>query len=242
MSETTLPVLHEPGNALIDAATRGTHLEMLEVRIEESIRTHYMEVGSALEEIRETKLYRAAGYETFDAYCRDRWQFSASRARQMIAASRVAIESVTTGNTPPATEREAREIIRERNEAAKPEPEREPEPESEEIEDVEVPDSDVEIIEPSDVPRLKTLPLLTSQVNVTPRMEVLQEATSQVDSAATAVERACNELGRSTFGRDELHDQIVTIKVARDALTASARTLESLRRSRFGSRSERYSG
>jgi len=67
----------------------------------------FVDVGNALHEIREARLYRAT-HDTFEDYCQERWEFVASRARQLIAAAEVA--SVTTGNTPP-NERQARELV-----------------------------------------------------------------------------------------------------------------------------------
>ena len=54
-------------------------------------------------EIRDKGLYRdVLGYNTFEAYCNERWGFSASRARQLVAAAETFddLKSVTPGNTP----------------------------------------------------------------------------------------------------------------------------------------------
>src|SRR6266540_534193 len=71
----------------------------------------FIEVGNALMEIRDSKLYRAT-HKTFDDYCRERWGFSDSRGRQLISAAK----AVTAGNgfegrPVPKTEREARRVI-----------------------------------------------------------------------------------------------------------------------------------
>ena len=48
----------------------------------------FLEAGVALMTIREKKLYRYK-FATFEAYCRDRWQFTAHRARQLIHSAEV---------------------------------------------------------------------------------------------------------------------------------------------------------
>lgn len=62
-------------------------LSNLEATIETGLQT-FLEVGEALAEIRDSKLYRA-NHETFDAYCRDRWGFGDRRARQLMAAAEI---------------------------------------------------------------------------------------------------------------------------------------------------------
>lgn len=70
----------------------------------------FVEVGNALTEIRERKLYRESGYGTFEDYCQRRHGFSASRGRQLIAAAATVTAVTLSGGTPPATEREARAL------------------------------------------------------------------------------------------------------------------------------------
>lgn len=83
-------------------------LQELEVVIEKGLQT-FVEVGNALLEIRESKLYRAS-HGTFEAYCKARWGFIASRTRQLIGAAETvkALESVT--DVTPANEAQAREL------------------------------------------------------------------------------------------------------------------------------------
>lgn len=47
-------------------------------------RTARVDIGEALIEIRERRLYLDLGANTFDEYCRKRWAFSRSRAYQLI--------------------------------------------------------------------------------------------------------------------------------------------------------------
>ena len=56
-----------------------SRLAELETVIESGIRT-FVDVGRALLEIRDSRLYRES-YPTFDEYCRERWGFGRIRAR-----------------------------------------------------------------------------------------------------------------------------------------------------------------
>lgn len=84
-------------------------LDALEAVIERGVRT-FVEVGAALGEIRDRKLYRD-DYATFDAYCHQRWGFGKTYASRQITASRV-VKGLPTGNVLPANEAQARELAR----------------------------------------------------------------------------------------------------------------------------------
>jgi hypothetical protein len=62
-------------------------LANLEERIDDRVRG-MAEIGEALGEIRESRLYREA-YQSFDEYCQNRWSFSRDRADQMIGAQAI---------------------------------------------------------------------------------------------------------------------------------------------------------
>jgi hypothetical protein len=97
-------------------ASESTALAEHEAVIERGIQTFY-EVGTALADIRNRKLYRA-DHGTFEDYCQQRWQMSRSYAYRMIDAAEV-VESVSPmGDIAPSSERQARELAR------VPEPER----------------------------------------------------------------------------------------------------------------------
>jgi len=49
----------------------------------------FYEVGEALTEIQQEKLYQDAGHKTFDDYCQARWGIKRGRAYQLIEASKV---------------------------------------------------------------------------------------------------------------------------------------------------------
>lgn len=59
-------------------------LESLEETISRGAKA-FFDVGLALTEIRENRLYRAQ-YDTFEEYCLERWNFTAARGRQLMGA------------------------------------------------------------------------------------------------------------------------------------------------------------
>jgi hypothetical protein len=64
-------------------------LEHLEDIISKGQLTFY-EVGRALMEIKHRELYRdVLGYDTFEAYCKERWDFCRDYAYKLIASSSV---------------------------------------------------------------------------------------------------------------------------------------------------------
>lgn len=58
-----------------------------EQRIERGLTT-YIDVGRALGEIRDSRLYKGT-YDTFEEYCRERWGFTDRRARQLVDAAEI---------------------------------------------------------------------------------------------------------------------------------------------------------
>lgn len=87
----------------------SVRLESCEAVIERGMQT-FMEVGQALAEIRDSRLYREQ-FETFEDYCHQRWGLSRSRAYQMIDASDIAHAMSTIVDTPlPTNEGQAREL------------------------------------------------------------------------------------------------------------------------------------
>ena len=71
-----------------------------EIVINKSMKTFY-DMGTALKEIRDSKLYKQ-GFETFEDYCDVKWNFNSSRARQLIMSTDVLdnLESVTIVTIP----------------------------------------------------------------------------------------------------------------------------------------------
>lgn len=87
----------------------GRSLPELEAVIERGLTT-FVDVGTALLEIREGRLYRET-HSTFEDYCRDRWGFSRVQAHRLIEASEV-VATLPIGNVTPHNEAQARELAR----------------------------------------------------------------------------------------------------------------------------------
>lgn len=83
-------------------------LKECEKVIQRGLATFY-EVGNALAEIRESRLYRLH-YATFEDYCVDRWGMSRPRAYQLIGAASV-LNNLSTIVDKPSTESQARELV-----------------------------------------------------------------------------------------------------------------------------------
>lgn len=83
-------------------------LSELEETVERGLET-FVEVGRALMEIRDQRLYRA-DYDTFEAYCRERWGHQVDWAYKQIRASRV-VENVSHGiDRPPVDDEDIRTL------------------------------------------------------------------------------------------------------------------------------------
>mgnify|MGYP001611414448 FL=1 len=107
--------------AVRTAAVTEGRLSVLEAVVERGLST-FVEVGTALAEIRDSRLYLAT-CGTFEDYLSERWGMSRPRGYQMIEAAKVALAMSTTVDKPseeveglstvvdtPATEREARAV------------------------------------------------------------------------------------------------------------------------------------
>lgn len=108
----TAPAVVMSGHAPIGAEvlTRDEALALAdyEQTIERGIRT-YIEVGTALGQIREQRLYRALA-ATFEDYCHSRWGFNRHRAAQLIGALDVVTTVTSEGLPAPANEGQARAL------------------------------------------------------------------------------------------------------------------------------------
>lgn len=80
----------------------------LETVIERGLET-FVQVGEALAEIRDRKLYRIA-HTTFADYCKVKWKMSDRRARQLMDASEVVTAISKSGTIVPKTESQARPL------------------------------------------------------------------------------------------------------------------------------------
>jgi hypothetical protein len=85
----------------------SARLVELERTIETGMTT-FVEVGSALMEIRDSRLYRVE-YKTFEAYCRDKWGMSKTQANRLISSSGAA-QNLAPMGVIPLSERQARPL------------------------------------------------------------------------------------------------------------------------------------
>jgi hypothetical protein len=85
-------------------------LAELEAIVEKGLAT-FIEVGSALLEIRDSRLYHQT-HKTFEDYCRERWEMSRQRAHQLIEASEVARNLSTVVDVSPTSERQVRPLAK----------------------------------------------------------------------------------------------------------------------------------
>ncbi|MCK6629606.1 MAG: hypothetical protein L6R45_31065 [Anaerolineae bacterium] len=98
--------------------SEATRLAELETVIERGLQT-FIEVGSALMEIRNSRLYRQT-HATFEEYCQDRWDLRKSRTYQLMDAAEVVenlksstIVELSGGAIPlPINEAQARPLAR----------------------------------------------------------------------------------------------------------------------------------
>jgi hypothetical protein len=90
------------------SAPERQRLAELEAVVERGLDT-FAEVGRALLEIRDERLYRET-HGTFEAYLRQRWGMSRRRGYQLIDAARVSTVVDTAGLPAPPSERVAREL------------------------------------------------------------------------------------------------------------------------------------
>lgn len=91
-----------------DAITiqESARLVSLEKTIERGL-GNFIEVGEALAEIRDSRLYRIE-HKTFEDYCRTKWKFSRMQASRLIGAADVCNQLVTK----PGAESQARPLTR----------------------------------------------------------------------------------------------------------------------------------
>lgn len=99
---------HAPIGAEVLSREEGIALSACEERIERGLAT-FIDVGLALAEIREARLYRIA-HDTFENYCRARWGFNDRRASQYIQAADLASTIVEAGLPAPQNEGQARAL------------------------------------------------------------------------------------------------------------------------------------
>jgi hypothetical protein len=85
-----------------------SRLNQCEAVIERGMKT-FVDVGNALLEIREKRLYRVE-FGTFEDYCRERWGMVRQQANRLISAAEVVEILEPMGSILPATERQVRPL------------------------------------------------------------------------------------------------------------------------------------
>jgi hypothetical protein len=107
---------HDNGSIQRYRASLTTREHREFARAERTIATglkSFLEVGMALKEIRDKRLYRQQ-FDTFEEYCVRRWELSRPRAYQLCAASEVVTHLSTNVDTRllPESEAQARPLMR----------------------------------------------------------------------------------------------------------------------------------
>jgi hypothetical protein len=90
--------------------TEALALKACEYTIEKGFAT-FVQVGNALLEIRDEKLYRQ-DYGTFEEYCRQRWGIERAHAYRLINASKVAGNVSPIGDIQPTSESQVRPLAK----------------------------------------------------------------------------------------------------------------------------------
>jgi len=86
---------------------RLTHLENLIARNQ----NHFHEIGKALKEIRDNRLYKLTLFETFEAYTKARWDMGKSHAYRLIDAYQVVNNLSPIGDFLPGNESQVRLLV-----------------------------------------------------------------------------------------------------------------------------------
>ena len=87
---------------------RLVELEKLIARYQD----HFCNIGRALKEIRDRRLYKQTLFETFEAYIRGRWDMSRAHAYRLIAFYEVICNLSPIGDILPANESQVRPLAR----------------------------------------------------------------------------------------------------------------------------------
>lgn len=88
----------------------SSRLDSLESVISEG-KQAFIEVGLALAEIRDARLYRTA-HKTFEDYCREKWSFTKTYANNLIEGAAVVMELPKEMTTMVVNERQVRELAK----------------------------------------------------------------------------------------------------------------------------------
>jgi len=114
-----IPPAPDNDNAIVsDAHTDTADFERLDKLVRDGMAA-FIEVGTALAEIHERKLWKAGGHDTWEGYCREKLGMSKPYVHRLVTASGIALElaeSLPIGNDSPqilpATESQVRPLQR----------------------------------------------------------------------------------------------------------------------------------
>lgn len=90
------------------SAMEASALTHAEAKIEQGLQT-FVEVGQALAEIRDSRLYRES-HSTFEDYCRDRWNLDRTRAYDIINAAETTVAVSEISDITPVNEGQAKAL------------------------------------------------------------------------------------------------------------------------------------
>lgn len=96
--------------SIILSPKRSARLRACETVIEKGLQT-FVEVGASLLEIRDNRYYRQ-DFDTFEDYCRERWQISRPKAYRLIDAAQVAGNLSPIGDIQPTHESQVRPLAK----------------------------------------------------------------------------------------------------------------------------------
>lgn len=102
--------------ATLEKPKVSTELRRQETVIERG-KQAFADIGRALTVIRDNRLYKSAGYSTFEIYCFERWGWQRAHAYRMIEAAQTVSEMSPIGDKMPTveTESQARELAKIKN-------------------------------------------------------------------------------------------------------------------------------
>ena len=106
---TSFPQIEQPAAAALTTTETAT-LAGCEEIIKDRGRRSFVEVGKALATIRDSKLYRET-HDTFEAYCKERWQISRPQAYRQIEEAQTIEVLSPNGDTLPEVESHVRPLL-----------------------------------------------------------------------------------------------------------------------------------
>lgn len=104
------PAIEDSKSATPLTKGESNQLRKLESKIQKGMQT-FFEVGAALKDIRDKKLYRT-DHATFESYCETRWEFSKTHANRQVAAAQLIEDLTPIGVILPSNESQCRPLTK----------------------------------------------------------------------------------------------------------------------------------